>query len=197
MEHRDPALREQLVIQFMPLVPYVLARTPVAPTSTLDYNDLVSAGTVGLIEAVDRFDPEHGAKFETYAILRVRGAIIDTIRVDDWLPRNERIRIRSGQTTAPVVLSMDRATSEKPWLGLTDPNADDITFGIEQAEAADELLRLVQQLPERQRRLLTLYYWGEKTLREVGEMFGVSESLVCKLHKRVLGQLRVVLAKAV
>ena len=89
---RDPALREQLILQYAPLVKYVVGRLALMLPRILDSDDVLSIGTMGLIEAVDRYDPSTGVKFQTYAISRVRGAILDELRSLDWIPRTARQR---------------------------------------------------------------------------------------------------------
>lgn len=89
---RDPALREQLVMQYAPLVKYVAGRLAIMLPRVMDSDDVISSGVLGLIEAIDRFDPTTGVKFETYAISRIRGAILDELRSLDWIPRSARQR---------------------------------------------------------------------------------------------------------
>ena len=84
---RDPAIREQLVLQYAPLVKYVAGRLAIMLPRVMDSDDVLSSGVLGLIEAIDRFDPTTGVKFETYAISRIRGAILDELRSLDWIPR--------------------------------------------------------------------------------------------------------------
>ncbi len=99
-ETRDPALRERLILQYAPLVKYVMGRLALSLPAILDYEDILSYGTIGLIEAVERYDQDKGVKFETYAISRVRGAIIDALRALDRLPRS--VRQRAKDTDAAV-----------------------------------------------------------------------------------------------
>ena len=89
---RDPAIREQLVLQYAPLVKYVAGRLAIMLPRVMDSDDVLSSGVLGLIEAIDRFDPTTGVKFETYAISRIRGAILDELRSLDWIPRSARQR---------------------------------------------------------------------------------------------------------
>jgi RNA polymerase sigma factor for flagellar operon FliA len=89
---RDPALREQLILQYAPLVKYVVGRLAITLPRVVDSDDVLSSGMLGLIEAIDRFDPTTGVKFETYAIARIRGAIVDELRALDWIPRSARQR---------------------------------------------------------------------------------------------------------
>lgn len=89
---RDPAVREQLVLQYAPLVKYVAGRLAIMLPRVMDSDDVLSSGVLGLIEAIDRYDPTTGVKFETYAIARIRGAILDELRALDWIPRSARQR---------------------------------------------------------------------------------------------------------
>ncbi len=91
---RDPSLKDELVMQYAPLVKYVVGRLAIGLPNIMDFEDVLSYGTLGLIEAVDRFDPTKGVKFETYAIARIRGAIIDALRSLDRLPRSVRQKAR-------------------------------------------------------------------------------------------------------
>jgi RNA polymerase sigma factor for flagellar operon FliA len=99
IESRDAGLREQLILQYGPLVKYVIGRLAISLPAILDYEDILSYGTIGLIEAVERFDQTKGVKFETYAISRVRGSIIDALRALDRLPRSVRQKAREAEAT--------------------------------------------------------------------------------------------------
>lgn len=107
---RDAALRERLILQYAPLVKYVIGRLAISLPAILDYEDILSYGTIGLIEAVERFDHEKGVKFETYAISRVRGSIIDALRALDRLPRSVRQKAREAEA-AVVALTADLGRS--------------------------------------------------------------------------------------
>lgn len=90
----DPELRNRLVVQHSPLVKYVVGRVRSGLPQNVDWNDLVSEGVVGLIDAIDKFDPSRGLQFQTYAVPRIRGAIIDSLRASDWVPRSVRSKLR-------------------------------------------------------------------------------------------------------
>lgn len=96
VKRRESALREQLILQYAPLVKYVMGRLAISLPSIIDYEDILSFGTIGLIEAVERFDPEKGVKFETYGISRIRGSIIDALRSLDRLPRSVRQKAKEA-----------------------------------------------------------------------------------------------------
>jgi RNA polymerase sigma factor FliA len=106
VKRRDAGLREELILQYAPLVKYVMGRLAISLPSIIDYEDILSFGTIGLIEAVERFDPDKGVKFETYAISRIRGAIIDALRSLDRLPRSVRQKAKEADL-AIVTLTHD------------------------------------------------------------------------------------------
>ncbi len=104
-ESRDTAVREQLILQYGPLVKYVIGKLRINLPAGLDYEDILSYGTIGLIEAVERFDSTKGVKFETYAISRVRGAILDTLRAHDRLPRSVRRKAREADAAVARLIT--------------------------------------------------------------------------------------------
>lgn len=110
----DPATREQLILQYAPLVKYVMGRLAISLPAILDYEDVLSSGTIGLIEAIERFEPSKGVKFETYAIARIKGAIIDTLRSLDRLPRSVRQKARAAdQAVTRLTLDLGREPSDQ------------------------------------------------------------------------------------
>ncbi|MFN8638340.1 MAG: FliA/WhiG family RNA polymerase sigma factor [Dehalococcoidia bacterium] len=119
----DPAVRERLILQYAPLVKYVMGRLAISLPAILDYEDVLSSGTIGLIEAVERFEPSKGVKFETYAISRIRGSIIDTLRALDRLPRSVRQKARvADRAVSKLTLDLGREPSDlevAEELGLT------------------------------------------------------------------------------
>jgi RNA polymerase sigma factor for flagellar operon FliA len=229
---RTPAVRDQLIMQYAPLVKYVVGRTAVASSSILDAEDLLGFGTVGLIDAVSRFDPTRGVKFETYALQRIRGSIIDSFRKLDIVPRSARRRAReiesahahlqqtlgrepdddevanhlglsrdglnrALQEASCAILSMERPLAMLDGddsLTLADTIEDESATApqseIERTEERDALVLAVQTLNERDRLVITLYYYEELTLREISEILGVTESRVCQLHARAITRLR-------
>jgi RNA polymerase sigma factor FliA len=124
---RDPALREELVLRFIPLVHYVLGRLGFTQDMGSDYEDLISQGLLGLIEAVDRYNPSFGTQFRTYAVVRVRGKILDYLRTMDWLSRTERKRSRSVQKAiAEFWLKHQRAPSDTEIAQQMDIDVDQV-----------------------------------------------------------------------
>jgi RNA polymerase sigma factor for flagellar operon FliA len=204
----------------------------IASSSILDMEDLLGFGTLGLIDAVSRFDPTRGVKFETYALQRIRGSIIDSFRKLDIVPRSARRRAREiegahaelqqalgrepddDEVAAHLGLSRDdlsRAmveascailSMERPLalqdgddsLTLADTIEDERALApqaeIERNEERAALVSALQGLSERDRLVISLYYYEELTLREISEVLGVTESRVCQLHARALNRLR-------
>jgi RNA polymerase sigma factor for flagellar operon FliA len=229
-DRRDPALRERLIMQYAPLVKYVVGRMAVSLPGLLNHEDLLSYGTIGLIQAVDRFDPAHGVKFETYAIQRIRGAIIDAVRglqprsrdtyrrareLEDTYdaltqrlgrtPDDEEVTAHMGITVAEfrnrlaeastTIVSIDSAIGDEgEHLTLADQIADEVQLDVgaqaERQELYQNLVAAIEELSERDRLVITLYYYEELTLKEISEVMGVSTSRVSQLHAAAVLKLR-------
>lgn len=222
----DPELRNRLVLQYSPIVKYVAGRVAVGLPSSVDRNDLVSDGVFGLIDAIDKFDPERGLQFQTYAVQRIRGAIVDALRGSDWVPRSVRDKIRGiQQAQSALEARLARTPTEEEIaaelqvpvetlretlgkasrasltsldeLGGADPSGAE---AVEDPWADDDmravLVDAVKDLPERDQVLVALYYFEGFTLAEVGQVLSVTESRVCQLHTRITLALRGKLATA-
>jgi RNA polymerase sigma factor for flagellar operon FliA len=214
----DAMLRNRLVMQYAPLVKYVAGRMRTRLPDTVDPDDLVSDGVLGLMDAVERFDPGRGLTFQTFAVPRIRGAIIDGMRAMDFVPRSVRDKLRLVQRAQvaleerlgriPEVEEVARETG-MPLQQVRDlakqasgnhANLDDFDLADELASAADHaveqgddralLMRVVQELAERDQVVIALYYFEGLTLSEIGEVLGVSESRVSQLHSRATATLR-------
>jgi RNA polymerase sigma factor for flagellar operon FliA len=225
--------RERLILHYAPLVKYVASRVATGLPSSVDQADLVSYGMFGLIDALEKFEPERGNKFETYAIPRIKGAIIDELRAMDWVPRSVRFKAREIEKAYSDLESiLKRAPSEKEvaerlgvslrelhevinqisfvqvlqldeilsvgsergeQVSLLDTLADrsvDPTTGLEGQETRGLLAAAINSLSEREKIVVTLYYFEGLTLAEIGEILGVTESRVCQIHTKAVGQLR-------
>lgn len=242
-QSRDRALRDRLIVQYAPLVKYVVGRMAVSLPGLLNTDDIISYGTIGLIQAVDRFDPSVGVKFETYAIQRIRGSILDAIRslrqmsrdatrrarelehaydaliqALGRMPDNQEVAAHLGVTldefqsllaeASLMLVSLDTplgeaVDGERPSLidQLADEGARDVPAEVERQQLYRALVRAIQDLPERDRLVINLYYYEDLTLKEISQVLGVSTSRVSQLHAaavfKLRGALRVAMAAPV
>jgi RNA polymerase sigma factor FliA len=234
---RTPANRDRLVLHYAPLVKYVAGRIGTGLPAHVDTGDLVQSGIFGLVDAIDRFEPDRGLKFETYAMQRIRGAILDDLRAQDWVPRSVRSRAREveramenleaklhrsasdaevaeelgipvgelrdlfAQLQLTSVVALDELVSAGRGAGslaetLPDRHAEDPVAAMEDRENRRLLAEAIAQLGERDRTVVTLYYFESLTLAEIGRVLGVTESRVCQLHTRAVLRLRTKLTEA-
>lgn len=227
---RETAIRDRLVLHYSPLVKYVAGRVGTGLPSHVDIADLVQTGIFGLVEAIERFEPGRGLKFEPYAMQRIRGAILDDLRAQDWVPRSVRSRAREVERAmerleaklhrsasdtevavelgipvgelrelyAELQLTSVAALDELVAVGrgsslaetLRDHDAEDPVLAMEDRENRRLLAEAIAQLGERDRMVVTLYYFENLTLAEIGKVLGVTESRVCQLHTRAVLRLR-------
>jgi RNA polymerase sigma factor for flagellar operon FliA len=229
---RAQELRDKLIIQYSPLVKYVAGRVGVGLPRNVEQSDLVSFGVFGLIDAIEKFDPARGYKFETYAIARIKGAILDELRSIDWVPRSVRSKARTleramgkleaehhraptddevademgvtpqqlqttlSQISFVGVAALDEMLSggergESVTLGDTVADTGDGPMGVyEVEEMRQTLAESINRMPEREKIVLTLYYYEGLTLAEIGRVLGVTESRVCQIHTKAVLQLR-------
>ncbi len=228
----DERAREWLILHYSPLVKFVAGRVGAGLPKNVDHADLVSYGTFGLIDAVDKFEPERGFKFETYAVNRIKGAILDELRALDWVPRSVRSRAREIQRTmAELNHTLQRTPTEeevaesmevpldtlRSHLGeianlgfvaldellnpsenasgsmtdvLPDSGAIDPSGSFEKEETRYMLADSINRLPDRERLVLTLYYYEGLTLAEIGGVLNVTESRICQIHTKAVMSLR-------
>ncbi len=214
----EAGLRNRLVLQYAPLVKYVAGRLRTRMPDSVDPDDLVSDGVLGLMDAIERFEPARGLSFQTFAVPRIRGAIIDGMRSMDFVPRSVRDKLRAVQR-AQVVLEerLGRVPEDTevarevgiPVQQLRDlsrqansnhASLDDFDLADELSSAADQrveqgdvnasLMRVVDQLGERDQVIIALYYFEGLTLAEIGQVLGVTESRVSQVHRRATTTLR-------
>jgi RNA polymerase sigma factor FliA len=235
----DKGLRDRLILTYAPLVKYVAGRLGSGLPAHVDEGDLVSYGLLGLIGAIERYDPDRDIKFETYAISRIKGAIIDELRALDWVPRSVRSRAREieraigeleaklgtaptdEQIAAKIGISVDEleesltdisrssiAALDELWSTSGDGDQVSLLDTIEDttgprpadvldaSELREALADAIARLPEREKLVVTLYYYEELTLREIGEVLGVTESRISQLHTKAILRLKARLAGA-
>ena len=230
----DHRARERLVLAYSPLVKYVAGRTAAGLPPHVEEADLISYGLSGLIAAIERFDPAREIKFETYAIMRIKGAIIDELRAMDWVPRSVRARAREVErANAKLEHTLQRAPTDKEiaaemkvsvnelndsllaishssmvaldelWSTsdssgdqvslmdtLEDTTAPDPAKALDVGDLKDRIADSIATLPEREKLVIALYYYENLTLREIGEVLGVTESRVSQLHTKAVLRLR-------
>ncbi|WP_348534186.1 RNA polymerase sigma factor WhiG [Kitasatospora sp. MAA19] len=233
-ETGDQRLREQLILHYSPLVKYVAGRVGVGLPSNVEQADFVSSGVFGLIDAIEKFDIDRAIKFETYAISRIRGAIIDELRALDWIPRSVRQKAKAVERTYATLEARLRRTPHDPEVAaemgiaiedlhaifsqlslanvvaldellhpvgeggdrlslmdtLVDHGADNPVEVAEDRELRRLLAQAVNTLPEREKTVVTLYYYEGLTLAEIGQVLGVTESRVSQIHTKSVLQLR-------
>jgi RNA polymerase sigma factor for flagellar operon FliA len=230
----DDRARERLVLAYSPLVKYVAGRMASGLPAHVEEGDLISYGLIGLISAIGRFDLTREIKFETYAIPRIRGAIIDELRSLDWVPRSVRARAREierasaklehrlqraptdeemsaeleisvedfqeslMQISNSTIAALDELWSVSDASGdqvslldtLHDPDAPDPERIVDATELKDRVADAIARLPEREKLVIALYYYENLTLREIGEVLGVTESRISQLHTKAVLRLR-------
>lgn len=222
------AAEEEMVKKHLPLVKTVVGRVAMTLPSHVDMDDLQSAGLVGLLGAVRQFDPSAGTPFETYARLRIRGAVFDELRRMDWVPRSVHAKARRVQAVMqeleqakgepPTELEMARALklslseyehlieeirpacfvsldsaqgsdgepTPSQYEAVTDQRQEDPVNAASRREMARLIAERLEQLPEMQRKVLALYYFEDLRLREIAEVFGLTESRICQIHAQAI-----------
>ena len=233
------ASREQQILDHLSLVRFIVNRLPAELRANVDREDLISTGVVGLIKAVDRFDPQRGVKFETYASCLIRGEIMESLRAQDTAWRSLRRRGRElarltselgfqlGRCPQPSEIaeamglalheyhtilrqleitsevSLEESMERNPQVEqgeLTTPDGStallsDPALLFERQSFLELITQGVGMLPEREQAVLALYYGDDMKLREIGELFGITESRVCQLHAQALRRMKSSLAE--
>lgn len=231
--------REELILEHMPQIKYIAQRIATKLPSHVELNDLIGAGVLGLLDAIGKFDPLRGVKFKTYAELRVKGAILDSLRNLDWAPRSlrkkskdlERVyrdieqRLGRPATDKEVCDEMqitlneyyelidqikglnlgsfqemgsqdDDKNSEPLVKYIPDGSHADPFFTYHKSEVRTILGSAIDTLPKKERLIVSLYYYDELTMKEIGKVLGVNESRVSQLHTKAMLRLRNKLRKA-
>ena len=232
-ERGDQLARERLILTYAPLVKYVAGRMSSALPAHVEEADLISYGLQGLIGAVERFDPGRQVKFETYAVARIKGSIIDELRSLDWVPRSVRARAREiERKSAELEHRLQRAPTDEELAGALNMTLGEFETAITQihnssivaldemwtvssggeplslidtigdsrltdpaalldvTELRDTLADAIARLPDREKIVIALYYYDGLTLREIGEVLGVTESRVSQLHTKAILRLK-------
>ncbi len=225
---KDAGIREELILKYIYLVKFVAGRLYASYGNNVEFDDLVSYGIFGLIDAIDKYDLSRGVKFDTYAQLRIRGAIIDQLREIDWLPRSVRQKSKEIERayyqlenklgrpatdeemadsfglsiedfqkkiqniTTYAIVSLDDLLEQKREV---TSNEDDKQLEtpeslVENTEVKEILVDAINILPEKEKKVVSLYYYDELTYKEIGKLLSISESRVSQLHTKAIIRLK-------
>ncbi|AEJ19665.1 RNA polymerase sigma factor WhiG [Gracilinema caldarium] len=230
---RDPKIREAFIKQYAPLVKYVAGKVAVGMPHNVEFDDLVGFGTFGLLDAIEKFDPDKNVKFKTYAVTRIRGAIFDELRSIDWVPRSVRQKTKElEETIGSLEAQLGRTATDQEIaqaLGLTEEeflktmmhisgtsilSLNDVWFSgdendkvsigesieapsslnpehiVEKDEIRRIIIEAINELPDKEKKVLVLYYYEDLTLKEIGQVLEVTESRVSQLHTKAILRLR-------
>lgn len=233
-ENKNPAVREALILEYSHLIKFIAGRLNIYFGSNVEYDDLVGFGVFGLIDAIDKYDMNKGVKFETYASLRIRGSIIDSIREMDWVPRSLRQKNKElekaywevenelghsatdreiadklgitlddfykllSDVNVTSMVSLEDFLEQNYEMGVDIPNTnreDRPEMQLELSEMREILGDAINKLPEKEKTVLSLYYYEELTLKEISAIMKVSESRISQLHTKAIMRLRGKLAR--
>ncbi|HHO74850.1 MAG TPA: FliA/WhiG family RNA polymerase sigma factor [Deltaproteobacteria bacterium] len=229
----NPKIRARVINEFSPLIKYIASRIAIRLPPHIDLNDLINAGVIGLIDAIEKFDASKQIKFKTYAEFRIRGAILDELRSMDWVPRSVRQKARRVEDAySRLEYSLGRPASDEEvacemnvdidsfhkllsetasvsLLSLDDLGEDDSDLSrrnlleyvlqdekdwpshkIRFAEIRDMVAKSIQSLPEKERMVISLYYYDELTMKEIGHVLKFTESRVSQIHTKAVLRLR-------
>lgn len=228
----DKAVRDSLIVQYVYLIRYVVGRIKMTLPNGVSAEDIAGYGVEGLINAIERFSLDKNTKFETYALIRIRGTILDRIRSEDFLPRSVRTKLKKIKqaqeelkqelgrmpTTKEVAEALDmdvdkviqlmsedvtvssiydKQGSSEDSLEVIDTIQDEHSMTpyevAEEKNVKQQLENALKRLPERERNIMVLYYQENMTLKEIGQMLGMSESRVCQLHAQSIVKLKNIL----
>jgi len=229
--------REELIRSFLPLVKRVVHRLAGRLPAEVDIKEMLNSGIIGLVDALEKYDPRHETNFSTYAQFRIRGAILDSFRIQDWVPRSLRHKAHKLENTyikleqelgrpaedheVATAMEVDLETFQKMLSevsGVVMLSLEELGFGHgEERFRADETLpsaksdplsdllggerveivaRALDRLPEKERLVITLYFYEELNLKEIGEIIGVTESRASQIRSRALLRLKTYLKNA-
>ena len=228
----DFTKRERLIMEYAPLVKYIANRIAMRLPPHIEVNDLINAGVIGLIDAIEKFDPSKEVKFKTYAEIRIKGAILDELRSMDWIPRSIRkvinklvnayheleqqlgrpakdeeiaellglqmeefYRLLKHSAGAPLIsldVMVDHDDKRRDILScLVDPKSTDAFGVLGLNELKDSIAGAIDDLPEKEKQVVSLYYYDELTMKEIGEVLELTESRVSQIHTKAILRLRV------
>jgi RNA polymerase sigma factor for flagellar operon FliA len=227
-------LREQIVLEHTPLIRYIVNRIAVRLPSHIDLDDLHNTGVIGLMDAIEKYDPDKNCKFKTYAEFRIKGAILDQLRSLDWVPRSVRQKSRrleraygeveqrlgrsanDDEVADSLGLQLDKfhellnqvrgislvnleeirgTNSDGDRTGtyadiIEDVNSENPFASLKLAEMKQVIAQTISALPEKERLVISLYYYEDLNMKEIGGILGITESRVCQIHTKAVLRLR-------
>jgi RNA polymerase sigma factor for flagellar operon FliA len=232
-EEDDEDARNDLIVQYSPLVKHVVGKMNQRMPPNVEYEDLNGYGMLGLIDAIEKFDHTRNIKFKTYAIPRIRGSILDELRARDWIPRSVRRKARRVDEAIEVLENRyGREPTEEEvaeYMGMTLEEFRDLlsevsgtsllsldemwevddsnervplkeAIGTDEEEQPDSIVdreeikqllkEAIEELPEKEQRVIVLYYYEDLTLREISEIFDLTESRISQIHSKATSMLR-------
>ncbi|MFW5808609.1 MAG: RNA polymerase sigma factor WhiG [Spirochaetota bacterium] len=230
---RELEIRDYFVIKYAPLVKYVAGKVSMGMPQNIEFDDLVSYGIFGLIDAINKYDPARGIKFKTYAMTRIRGSIFDELRSIDWIPRSIRQKAKEietiiaelenklGRTVEDEEISKELGISLEEFhsilnkvSGTSIVSLNDIWYLgddndelsimetleapdnmnpdvlIEKEEIKEHIVEAIKKLPDKEKKVIVLYYYEDLTLKEIGQVLDVTESRISQLHTKAIMRLR-------
>ncbi len=226
-ETNDRKCKEKLIVEYIELVKIIAGRLYINYNHNVEYDDLVSYGIIGLIDAIEKFDIEKNVKFETYANIRIRGAVVDQIRSLDWIPRStrqkykkveaalERLQNQHGdqytdtlladelgiskeelyktlnEVSNLAILSLEDTINESGTIDVKSENVEmDPQASLDTKETEGQLKLQIDNLPEKEKMVISLYYYEELTYKEIASVMGISESRISQLHSKAIIKLK-------
>jgi len=229
--------KDKLILEYAPLIKFIAQKIAVRLPSNIELDDLISSGVIGLMDAIEKYDPTRDNKFKTYAEFRIRGAILDELRAQDWVPRSVRDKAKMlDRATLELESALGRSANEEEVaakLGVSMEEYYDLlnqvrpisVLSIDDAatfsnvdkksilnilegcklnnpltqlnlkSVKDVVAKAIEELPERQRLVLSLYYYEDLNLKEIGKILRVTESRVSQLHAQAISRLRAKLSQ--
>lgn len=233
VQTKNSDIRDYFIEKYAPLVKYVAGKVAVGMPHNVEFDDLVSYGTFGLLDAIEKFDPGKEVKFKTYAMTRIRGAVFDELRTIDWIPRSIRQKAKQvekiiielenklGRTVDDEEIAQELDISVEEFhtlvskisgtslISLNDiwhgnDDSDELSFletiespsnmnpdvMVEREEIKGLIVESIKKLPDKEKKVIVLYYYEDLTLKEIGEVLEVTESRVSQLHTKAIMRLR-------
>jgi RNA polymerase sigma factor FliA len=232
-KNKDREIRDFFCQKYAPLVKYVAGKVAIGMPQNVEFDDLVSYGSFGLLDAIEKFDPERDIKFKTYAMTRIRGAVFDELRSIDWIPRSIRQKAKQVEETIAMLenklghtvddediakemgISVDELSSLISKISGTSiislhdiwymgDDSDEVSFMetlespsnlnpdslIEREEVKSVIVEAIKHLPDKEKKVIVLYYYEDLTLKEIGEVLEITESRISQLHTKAIMRLR-------